>query len=63
MSIEIEDPKTVYEKIDAASNLIEQMQLAHQIKDESQFKYAYKKAGDLLFAAMRQMEQLNIEDK
>lgn len=28
------NPKTVAEKIDAAANLVEQMYLAHMIKDE-----------------------------
>lgn len=56
MSIEMNNPKTVYEKIDAAANLVEQMMLAHSIKDEAHFKVAHEKAGDLLFKAMRQIE-------
>lgn len=56
MSIEMENPVTVYEKIDAAANLVEQMMLAHSIKDETTFKAAHKKAGDFLFQAMRQIE-------
>src|SRR5688572_5995972 len=56
MSIEIENPKTIAEKIDAAANLVEQMMLSHAIKDEAHFKYAHKKAGSLLFDALRQME-------
>lgn len=57
MSIEMNNPKTVYEKIDAAANLVEQMMLAHTIHDQERFKYAHKKAGDLLFDAMRQIEE------
>lgn len=56
MSIEIENPKTAFEKIDAAANLVEQMYLAHMIKDEKHFKEVHKKAGDLLFKAKRQLE-------
>lgn len=57
MSVEINNPKTVYEKIDAAANLVEQMMLAHTIKDEAHFKKVHKQAGDLLFEAMRQIEE------
>lgn len=56
MSIEMNNPKTVYEKIDAAANLVQQMFLAHTIKDEEHFKKSHKQAGDLLFKAMRQLE-------
>jgi hypothetical protein len=56
MSIEMDNPKTVAEKIDAAANLVEQMNLAHMIKDEAKFKEAHKKAGRLLFNALRQIE-------
>lgn len=56
MSINLENPQSAYEKVDAATNFVEQMFLSHQIKDEETFKKAHKRAGDLLFAAMRQME-------
>lgn len=56
MSIEMNNPKTPLEKIDAAANLVEQMFLAHSIRDEKKFKEAHFKAGDLLFKAMRQLE-------
>jgi hypothetical protein len=56
MSIEMDNPKTVAEKIDAAANLVEQMYLSHNIGDNEHFKKVHKKAGDLLFAAMRQIE-------
>lgn len=56
MSIEMENPKTVLEKLDAAANLVEQMHMSHMIKDEARFKYAHEKAGSLLFDAMRQLE-------
>jgi len=58
MSIEMENPETVYEKIDAAANLLEQMFMAHRIKDEAHFTKVHKKAGDLLFKAMRQLEDV-----
>lgn len=59
MSIEMNDPKTVYEKIDAAANYVEQMFLAHKIKDEKHFAEVHKKTGDLLFKAMRQLEDVD----
>lgn len=57
MSINLENPQTAFEKIDAAANFVEQMQLAHAIRDEERFKLAHKRAGELLFDAMRQMEE------
>lgn len=59
MSIEIENPKTVAEKIDAAANLIEQMFLANKIGDQEHFSKVHKKAGQLLFDANRQLEVEN----
>lgn len=61
MSIEMENPKTVVEKIDAAANLVEQMNMAHMLRDEAQFKKAHQKAGQFLFDALRQLEEMNIE--
>ena len=34
----MENPKTLLEKVDAASNLVEQMQIAHAVKDEKTFQ-------------------------
>jgi hypothetical protein len=56
MSIEIDNPKTVVEKIDATANLVEQMMLSHTIGDNEHFKKVHKKAGDFLFNAMRQLQ-------
>lgn len=58
MSINLENPKTLIEKIDAARNFIEQMGLAHAIDDEAQFTYAHKRAADLLFEAQLEAEGL-----
>lgn len=63
MSIEMDKPKTAFEKIDAASNLVEQMMLAHTIKDESHFRSCHRKAGQLLFDALRQLEQSGDEEE
>lgn len=52
MSTEMENPKTLLEKVDAASNLVGQMYLAHKIKDEKTFEEAHKKAGELLAEAI-----------
>ena len=56
MSIEMDNPKTALEKIDAAANLVEQMFLSHMIRDEATFKKSHQCAGTLLFDAMRQLE-------
>jgi hypothetical protein len=56
MSIEMKNPKTVLEKIDAAANLVEQMFLSHSIRDENHFRKCHQQAGKLLFDAMRQLE-------
>jgi len=53
----MENPATVMEKIDAAANLVEQMNMAHMIKDEAHFKKCHQKAGKFLFEAMRQLEE------
>jgi hypothetical protein len=56
MSIEIDNPKTTLEKADAAANLVEQMMLAHMIKDEAKFKEAHRKASSLLFDVVRDLD-------
>ena len=57
MSIEMDNPKTLLEKVDAAANLVEQMQLAHMMKDESRFKQAKEKASTLLFDAVQMIKE------
>jgi hypothetical protein len=57
MSIEMDNPKTPLEQADAAANLVEQMMLAHSIRDEAHFKKAHKKASDLLFELIQQLEE------
>lgn len=56
MSIELDNPETPLEKIDAAANYVEQMYLAHAIGDEATFSKAHERAGELLFEAMRELE-------
>lgn len=56
MSIEVDNPKTILEKIDAAANLVEQMNLAKITHDDAHFKKCHKKAGDLLFEAQLQIQ-------
>ena len=56
MSIEMENPTTPLELIDAAANYVEQMALAKTIGDEKQFKKAHQKAGDFLFKAARLLD-------
>jgi hypothetical protein len=57
MSINVTNPKTLLEKADAAANLIEQMFLAHMVKDEKQFREAHTKAGKLMFEVVREIEK------
>lgn len=52
----MKNPKTAVGKIDAAANLVEQMNMAHMIKDENHFKKVHRQAADLLFKALRQLE-------
>ena len=56
MSIK-ENPNTLLEKADRASNLIEQMFLAHKISDENQFDSAHKEAGKLLFEMITELDK------
>ncbi len=56
MSIEMENPKTALEKVDAAANLVEQMYLAHMIRDEAKFKEAHAKAGTFLRDAIDMLD-------
>ena len=58
MSIEMDNPQTVLEKLDAISNLVEQMFMAHTIRDEEYFKEVHRKAGKLCFDAARQLERI-----
>ena len=57
MSIEMDNPKTKLEMADAISNLIEQMHMAHMMRDESRFKEAHKKAGKLAFELVQMLEE------
>lgn len=57
MGIEMDNPQTVPEKLDAAGNLVEQMMLAHNTKDEGHFRKVHARAGELLFQAQRQLEE------
>lgn len=56
MSINMKNPKTPLEIADAIANLIAQMYLAHQIKDEKQFNSAHSKASDLAFELTNALE-------
>lgn len=58
MSIEMKNPKTPLEKADAASNLIEQMFLAHTIRDEKKFADVHMRAGKIMFDLCRQLEEM-----
>ena len=56
MSIEMEKPVTLVEKLDTLTNLIEQMFIAHQVGNEALFRESHAKAGKLGFEAMQLAE-------
>lgn len=58
MSIEMENPKTLLEKVDAAANYVQQMYLSHMISDEAKFKEAHKKATELLGDAVEMADEI-----
>lgn len=58
----MDNPETLLEKIDAAANYVEQMFLAHMVRDEAKLKEAHQKASDLLFDASRMAEELEDTD-
>jgi hypothetical protein len=47
--VEIDNPKTVYEKINAAANLVEQMALAKTVGDDQHFNKTKAKAAKTSF--------------
>lgn len=57
MSIEMDNPTTALEKADAAWNLVEQMHLAHTVRDEARFKEAHEKAGKLLSELVEMLDE------
>ncbi len=57
MSIEMGNPKTVMEKVDAASNHVSGMMLAHMTKNEEMFTEKHEKVSKLLFDVMQMLEE------
>lgn len=57
MSIELDNPKTTLEKVDAAANFVEQMMLAHMVGDGTRFMLAKGKASRLLHEATQQLQE------
>jgi len=57
MSIEMEKPVTLVEKLDTLTNLIEQMFIAHQVGNEALFRESHAKAARLSFEAMQLAEE------
>lgn len=53
MSINMKDPQTLMEKLDAASNLVAQITLALRMGDRAHASKCADDAGRLLFEAMR----------
>jgi len=61
MSIELENPQTTLEKADAAANFVQQMMLAHMVGDAAKFKEVHKKASDLLFDVVQELDEQSDE--
>ena len=61
MSIELENPQTTLERVDAAANFVEQMYLSHKIGDESTFDKAHKRASELLAEATDELDALETD--
>lgn len=57
MSIEMDNPKSLLEKVDAAASLVQVMYLAHMVRDELKFKEAHKKATKLLAEATEMIDE------
>ena len=60
-SVEMENPKTVMEKIDAAHNLVEQIRIANIIRDFSHVEECVERASNLLFEATQMLEEQCME--
>jgi hypothetical protein len=57
MSINMKNPRTLLEKLDAAANLVAQMYLAHKVGDEKIFKQAHDTCSQLLFDAAQMADE------
>lgn len=56
MGIELENPKTPQEKIDAAHNLVNQARIALTVKNYGKVMSLINRSDELLFEAMRSLE-------
>ena len=56
MSIEMDNPQTTLEKVDAAWNLVEQMMLAHYVGDNKHFNKVHARATKLLGEAVTELD-------
>ena len=61
MSIEMDNPQTLLEKIDTLTNLVEQMLLAHRMRDEQRFNEAHDKAAQIGFEVMQALQEQESE--
>lgn len=57
MSIEMDNPETLLEKIDAAANLVEQVRVALRMRDYERAIILVQDISELLFEATRQAEE------
>lgn len=57
MSIEMDNPETLLEKVDAITSLVEQMLLAYRMRDEQRFNEAHDKAAQLGNEVMESLQE------
>jgi hypothetical protein len=57
MSIEMKNPKSVLEKVEAAANLVAQIQLANMTGDTAHIKCSAEAAGELLFEVSQALQE------
>jgi hypothetical protein len=62
MSTEIDNPETLLEKVDALTNLVEQMLLAHKMRDEKKFNEAHDKAAQIGFEVLEALQESEPEE-
>jgi hypothetical protein len=57
MSIEMENPVTILEKVDTLTNLVEQMLMAHRMRDEQRFNDLHERASKIGYELLTAMNE------
>jgi hypothetical protein len=61
MSIKMENPETLLEKVDTLTNLVEQMLLSHRMRDEQRFNEAHDRASQIGFEISEALQEAQDE--